>query len=202
MLYFDHNATHPVSSAAREAWLQAVERFPGNPSSPHRLGSRAETALEGARAQLAEWLSCRPEEIVWTSGATEANNLALQHLGRGGGEVWVTSIEHPSVIRAAERFFGGRVRKIPARGSGVGDLGWLAEQLRGAAEPPAAVAWMAANNSGSKDTVQPKTVEIDRMSGTAPATRYRLKGAWPTKLDSVGNESVITIVYQTLEPVT
>lgn len=63
-------------------------------------------------------------------------------------------------------------------------------------------AWMAANNSGSKDTVQPKTVEIDRMSGTAPATRYRLKGAWPTKLDSVGNESVITIVYQTLEPVT
>lgn len=62
--------------------------------------------------------------------------------------------------------------------------------------------WMAADNSGTKNTVQRKTVEIDRTSGTAPPTRYLLKGAWPTKLDSVGSESVITIVYQTLEPVT
>ena len=63
-------------------------------------------------------------------------------------------------------------------------------------------AWIAADNSGSKNTVQRKTVEIDRTSGSAPATRYLLKSAWPTKLDSVGSESVITIVYQTLEPVT
>jgi hypothetical protein len=63
-------------------------------------------------------------------------------------------------------------------------------------------AWIAADNSGSKNTVQRKTVEIDRAPGTSPAARYLLKGAWPTKLDSVGSESVITIVYQTLEPVT
>jgi len=63
-------------------------------------------------------------------------------------------------------------------------------------------AWMAADNSGTKNTVERKTVEIDRAPGTGVTTRYLLKGAWPTKLDSVGNESVITIVYETLEPVT
>jgi hypothetical protein len=62
--------------------------------------------------------------------------------------------------------------------------------------------WMAADNSGTKNTVQRKTVEIDRASGSGPSNRYVLKGAWPTKIDSVGSETVITIVYQRLVPVT
>ena len=64
MLYFDHNATHPLSPVARAAWLDATERFIGNPSSPHRLGARAETALDRAREKLAGWLGCTPSEIV------------------------------------------------------------------------------------------------------------------------------------------
>lgn len=62
--------------------------------------------------------------------------------------------------------------------------------------------WMAADNSGTKNTVQRKTVEIDRASGNGPGSRYVLKGAWPTKIDSVGAETIITIVYQRLVPVT
>ena len=79
MLYFDHNATTPLCSAAREAWLEASEQYVGNPSSPHRRGARAEKALSDAREQLAGFLSCSPLDIVWTSGATESNNLVLHH---------------------------------------------------------------------------------------------------------------------------
>ena len=79
MLYFDHNATTPLCSAAREAWLEANEQFVGNPSSPHRLGARADRALAAAREQLAAYLGCGPMDIVWTSGATESNNLVLHH---------------------------------------------------------------------------------------------------------------------------
>src|SRR4030095_8268831 len=98
MLYFDHNATSPLSTAAREAWLEASERFIGNPSSPHRLGARAEAALNEAREKLAAWLGCTASEIVWTSGATESNNAAIHHAALASdAEIWISAIEHPCV---------------------------------------------------------------------------------------------------------
>ena len=71
MRYFDHNATTPLCPAAREAWLEASEQYVGNPSSPHRLGARADKAMADAREQLASFLGCSSLDIVWTSGATE-----------------------------------------------------------------------------------------------------------------------------------
>ncbi len=62
--------------------------------------------------------------------------------------------------------------------------------------------WIATDNSGSKNTVQRKNVEIDHTAASGPVIRYLLKSAWPSKLDSIGSTSVITIVYQTLEPMT
>lgn len=146
MLNFDHNATHPVSVTARETWLEAIEKYPGNPSSPHRLGSRADAALENAREQLATLLGCPATEIVWTSGATEANNMALHFLSTRSapGEAWVSAIEHPSVLRAARHFFADRLQLIPVDAEGVTDLDWLEKGLR--QSRPAAVAMMAANN--------------------------------------------------------
>ena len=145
MLYFDHNATSPLLPAAREAWLEAAERFIGNPSSPHRLGARAEAALAQAREKLAGWLECAAEEIVWTSGATEANNAVLHHAAQSGeGEVWISSVEHPCVRAAAQRYFPKRTRHIPVTPDGVADAAWLAEALRHSV--PALVGVMAANN--------------------------------------------------------
>lgn len=144
MLYFDHNATHPLSEAAREAWLKATRDFVGNPSSPHRLGSRAERALDAAHEKVAGWLGCAAEEIVWTSGATEANNAVLHHASTGEGTVCISVIEHPCVQEAVRRYFGGRFQTIPVQHEGAMDLSVLAEQLH--AEPPAVVALMAANN--------------------------------------------------------
>ena len=145
MLYFDHNATSPLIPAAREAWLDAVERYVGNPSSPHRLGARADAALTQAREKLARWLGCAADAIVWTSGATESNNAVLHHAANAGsGEVWISSIEHPCVIAAADRHFADRQRRIPVTPDGVADVRWVAEALR--KDRPALVGVMAANN--------------------------------------------------------
>src|SRR4029079_16698356 len=79
MIYFDHNATAPVLREAREAWLEATERIHGNPSSPHAFGVAANKAMTDAREKLAHHLGCHPADLVWTSGATEANNMCLHH---------------------------------------------------------------------------------------------------------------------------
>lgn len=145
MRYFDHNATAPLSPAARAAWLQAVEQLAANPSSPHRLGGRAEAALEAARAAAAGWLGCSPLDLVWTSGATEAANALFYHYARtADGPAWVSAIEHPCVLAAARRWFGPRLGLLPVTPTGVLDLNGLAERL--GRERPAVVAVMAANN--------------------------------------------------------
>ena len=146
MIYFDHNATTPLLPEARQAWLDAIERFPGNPSSPHRLGARADAAVEEARAKMASTLGCEPAEIVWTSGATESNNMVLHHVANEapGTEVWIFSLEHPCVLQAATKYFPKRRRLIPSRHSGVIDLEWLCQQF--AQHRPGLVALMAANN--------------------------------------------------------
>lgn len=145
VLYLDHNATHPLSPTARAAWLDATERYVGNPSSPHRLGARADAALGLARERLAGWLGCRPEEVVWTSGATEANNAVLHHAAHAGaGEVWISAIEHPCVVAAARRHFPRAHRLIPVTQDGVVDVAWLADALK--QTRPGLVAVMAANN--------------------------------------------------------
>jgi len=147
MTYFDHNATAPVMPAARQAWLDATEQFIGNPSSPHQIGARADAALEQARENLGDILGCDPADIVWTSGATESNNIVLHHTARvldAGAEVWISAIEHPCVIQAAQYYFPKRRRLIPVTAEGVIDLEWLTAEL--AEARPALVAVMAANN--------------------------------------------------------
>ena len=145
VLYFDHNATHPVSETAKRVWLDAVEKFPANPSSPHRLGQRAEAALEDARGRLAAMLGCRADGIVFTSGATESANTVLAQFE----DVTASAIEHPCVIemlrfRRGENVGASReersARLLPSAATGV------CEPLRFVKGKPQLVALMAANN--------------------------------------------------------
>jgi cysteine desulfurase len=147
MLYFDHNATTPLLPEARDAWLEASDKFIGNPSSPHRVGSRADMLLQTARVKLANFLGCDALDIVWTSGATESNNMVFHHCSRvlpRDARVWVSAIEHPCVLNAAKHYFGKRCQLIPVQSTGVLDLDWLHEHLP--KDPPGLVALMAANN--------------------------------------------------------
>jgi cysteine desulfurase len=99
MIYLDNAATTPVLPEVWQAmrpWM--LEGF-GNPSSAHQAGRKARQALESAREQIAAGLDCRPEEVLFTSGATEANNLALLGLaGDPPGQLIASALEHPCVI--------------------------------------------------------------------------------------------------------
>jgi cysteine desulfurase len=147
MLYYDHNATAPLHPVARDAWLAAAEQFPGNPSSLHRLGGRADAALTDARLRLAKLLGCDAGDLVFTSGATESANLVLHHHARTlppEAAVWISAIEHPCVTDTAAHHFGKRLRTMPAENTGVSDLEWLEQEL--SKHRPGLVALMAANN--------------------------------------------------------
>lgn len=147
MIYFDHNATAPVMREAREAWLTATENISGNPSSPHQVGLRANVAMREAREKLAHFLGCHAGDIIWTSGATEANNTVIHHFSKtldAKAEVWISSIEHPCVHESAKFYFGKRAKLIPVTQDGVIDLEWLTMEL--ADTRPALVGVMAANN--------------------------------------------------------
>src|SRR5262249_13279453 len=102
-IYLDHNAGAPLRAEAREAMLGFLG-VPANPSSAHREGARARSAVEAARAEVAALVGAVPAEIVFTSGATEANNLALR--GSTGGLV-TTAIEHASVLDTARALAAG-----------------------------------------------------------------------------------------------
>lgn len=100
-VYLDHNATSPLRREALEAMRPWWEGTTGNPSSPHRAGMRARAALDDARSRVAAEIGALPEEIVFTSGGTEGNNLALIGAADAtrAAHIVTTAIEHPSVLR-------------------------------------------------------------------------------------------------------
>jgi cysteine desulfurase len=100
MIYLDHNATTPVDNRVKEEILRALDIF-GNPSSSHILGREAKEILEEARQKVAELIGADPSEIVFTSGGTESNNLALigYLLNFRQGHIITTMIEHPSIMK-------------------------------------------------------------------------------------------------------
>lgn len=102
-IYLDHNATTPLSSGVLDAMLPYLREHFGNPSSGHVYGRRAAEAIAKARQQVASLLGCDPDEIVFTSGGTEANNLALRGAAEaapaGRRRVVTTVIEHPATER-------------------------------------------------------------------------------------------------------
>ncbi|MCU1294672.1 MAG: nifS [Bryobacterales bacterium] len=103
MLYFDHNATTPVAPEVTAALTQASLEVWGNPSSIHGEGQKARKFLESSRQTVAGMLHCSPAELVFTSGGTESNNLAITGLARGGKHVITTAIEHPAVLETCRQ---------------------------------------------------------------------------------------------------
>ena len=99
-IYLDFNAGAPLRPGAREAMLPFLG-LAGNASSAHREGARARAAVEEARGHVAALIGARPAEIVFTSGATEANNLALRGVVRPSARLVTTAIEHASVLETA-----------------------------------------------------------------------------------------------------
>lgn len=136
LAYLDYNATAPLRAAAREAVVAALA-VDGNPSSVHQAGRAARRLVEASRVQVADALSVTPAQVIFTSGATEANNMAL---ATPVGPALVGAIEHDSILAAAPH-----AERIPVDHHGLVNLTWLSERL---ARPPVPVlvAVQAVNN--------------------------------------------------------
>jgi cysteine desulfurase len=144
--YLDYNATAPIRDEVRDAVTEALA-LSGNPSSVHAEGRAARSAVETAREKVAALVGARPEDVIFTSGATEANALALAPRDGASWRCYVSAIEHPSAL-CGGRFAPGNVTRFPVTADGVANLERLAEQLReskAAGETPF-VSLMAANN--------------------------------------------------------
>ncbi|MGI5863073.1 MAG: cysteine desulfurase family protein [Myxococcales bacterium] len=124
-IYLDHNATTPLHPAVLAEMLPCFEDGFGNPSSPHALGQHARRVVERARERVAALIGAQPDEIVFTSGGTEADNLAI--LGAHGGRVVTTAIEHQAVLAACDFLErrGTEVVRAPVDEHGVVDLAAL-----------------------------------------------------------------------------
>jgi cysteine desulfurase len=144
--YLDYNATAPIRDEVREAVAEALA-LPGNPSSVHAEGRAARSAVEAAREKVAALVGARPEDVVFTSGATEANALALAPRDGENWRCYVSAVEHPSAL-CGGRFAPGNVTRFAVTADGVANLESLADQLReskAAGEKPF-VSLMAANS--------------------------------------------------------
>ncbi len=161
-IYFDNNASQPLRQRVREAMLSALD-IPGNPSSIHDEGRSARKIVEQARADVAALAGVAPADVVFTSGGTEANNLALNAAARLGCQsVIVSAIEHPSVTAAAHAT-GLPVHQLPVSADGMVSPAALAEALA-TAPHPALVAIMLANNETG--VIQP-VAELARLTHAA-----------------------------------
>lgn len=135
--YLDYNATAPIKPAVREAVGRALEGV-GNPSSIHRFGRAIRDEVEAAREKVARLVHASPEQVVFTSGGTEANHLALR--GAGVQRHLISVVEHDSIRNAAID-----AEIVPVDGNGIADLKTLAAILS-ADSTPALVSIMAVNN--------------------------------------------------------
>ncbi len=144
MIYFDHNATTPIDERVLEAMLPFLKQFYGNPSSLYRHGRLVRTAIDTAREQVAALVNAQPSQIIFTSGGTEANNLAFTAV-RPQATFAISAIEHPSVSEPAERLLslGCQMRAISVDNNGV--LRQDAINAIGEAKPEF-VSMMLANN--------------------------------------------------------
>ncbi len=143
--YLDNNATTPVLPAVLDAMLPFYGEQFGNASSIHHHGQQTRAAVENAREQVARLLACRSAEVVFTSGGTEADNLAIFGIAKPGNHIITSTIEHSAVGNSCKRLeeLGCEITRLPVDGSGRIDLDDLRRSIR---KNTSLITIMTANN--------------------------------------------------------
>lgn len=165
-VYLDYNATAPVRPQAQAAVAEALAAG-GNPSSIHAAGRAARARMEAARAKVAALIAAPASTVIFTSGGTEANALAVESaVASGSRRLIVSAVEHDAVLESA-RASGAEVEVLPVDAEGVADLTWLADRLgrRNGDDGRPFVALMLANNETG--VIQPvaEAAQIVRAAG-------------------------------------
>src|ERR1700689_3103425 len=191
-VYLDWNATTPLRPEARQAMAEASD-LSGNPSSVHAEGRQARRLIEEARASIAVAAGAQPRNVVFASGGTEANALALTPgLRRGSGppveRLLVSAIEHASVL-AGGRFPRDMIGTIGVTRAGLVDLDHLRATL--AEGPPALVSIMLANNeTGALQPVQEAGEIVHDAGGLLHVDAIQAFGKIPFDINSIGADLV------------
>ena len=188
-IYLDWNATAPLRPQARAAALAALDSS-GNPSSVHAEGRAARRLIEEAREKVAALVAAEPRNVVFTSGGTEANMLALTPAsgpdGKAPDRLLISALEHPSVL-AGGRFAAAAVQRVPATGDGRIDLAALADALAALEGRRALVSLMLANNETG--VVQPVS-EAARLTheagGVLHVDAVQAAGRIPCDINAIG----------------
>ncbi|MBN1423168.1 selenide, water dikinase SelD [Candidatus Fermentibacteria bacterium] len=189
-IYLDYNATTPLDPGVVEAMRPYLETHFGNPSSSHLYGARTKTAVERARRHVAEMLGAHAEEIIFTSGGTESNNLAIRgiaHARRGQGNHIITSaVEHPAVSEVCTYLAsqGFRITVVAVDEYGMVDP---ADIQRALTPGTILISVMHANNEVG--TVQPirEIADIARRNGIVMHTdAAQSAGKIPVQVDELG----------------
>lgn len=175
-IYLDHSATTPVDARVVEAMLPYFTDSFGNASSVHGFGQQARSAVDRARRQVATLIGTKPNEIVFLSGGTEANNLALRGIHEavapaGGKHIITSAIEHPSVRGVCDLFEkrGWEVTRLPVYHNGIVNIDDVQSALR---DNTVLISIMLANNEIG--TIQP----ISEIGTVVRAARARGKNIW------------------------
>lgn len=185
--YLDYNATAPLRPEVREAMVEALALY-GNPSSVHAEGRAARAAIETARAKVAALVGAGLEDVVFTSGGTEANALALAAQSGGAWHCYISAVEHPSVL-AGGRFYPETTTRIAVTPDGVADLGILAKELEkhhlGGWRP--IVSLMAANNeTGAIQPVAEASKIVHSAGGLLHTDAVQAAGRIALEMNALG----------------
>lgn len=172
-VYFDNNATTRTADEVRDAMLPFFGELYGNPSSMHAFGGDIARHLSAARERVAAFLNCSPEEILFTSCATESDNTALRGVAEWYGrdtKIITTAVEHPAVLQPARRLKaqGFSEVELPVDGVGQIDLNQLRAELKGTKNALVSVMW-ANNETGTVFPIR-EVAEIAKEFGATMHT--------------------------------
>ncbi len=189
-IYLDYNATTPIDPQVAEAMLPYVHGLYGNPSSSHSFGLAAREGVDLARNQVAELLGCLPDELIFTSGGTEANNHAIKGVAfahrQRGNHIITSAVEHPAVTEVCRYLEtqGFRITYLPVDENGLVNVAQLEAALTG---ETILVTIMHANNEVG--TIQP-IAEIAKAAHSVGALVHtdcaQSVGKIPVNVDDLG----------------
>ena len=188
-VYFDNNATTRVAPEVRDAMLPFFCELYGNPSSMHAFGGQVASHLAKAREEVAAFLNCEPDEVIFTSCATESDNTAIRGAAEFFGretKVITTAVEHPAVLQSCRRLkaMGYSEVELPVNTVGQINLDQLRDELKGTKHALVSVMW-ANNETGTIFPIE-KVAEICREFGaTLHTDAVQVAGKIPVDVKKV-----------------